>query len=672
VNNPRTFNLVCYLDDDAPTIFDLSILEISDFTHFVGGVSPIFWFSNKMSSDVTIYISVTTDDGLQVDDSGVQVVEFPAIFNIGSSFNDSSRQFNNSFLVSSSHTTNGSYIYRSIDNCGNIELISLDIIRDIQVPSGFINSILENSIYVHKDPSYTKLWYSNYMGSSVDVSINLTVSDPGSNSSGIFQILFPTFDEDTEQNLTEGVPRTYHIDSSDITNEEIYFIVYDNVGNTYQVPLQVIKDLTLPFIQFVDISNPLYDPDANELDSTGNWFDQEKLLSGFLINSSSSDPLSGLRSGSGIYTVNLTWDSTASGNDQTYLDISSDHTVTGLTDDSDGNITITLFVYDNVGNSAQTSIVIRFDNTAPTSDGGSLTPQHQNGDIISLFGATSDNGSDIQNITIDDLSTGTHFATLISNNFPNWFLENNSAFNDVTPGNSITINVTIFDNVNNAANYTIPITYHVIDFLVFDTSQIPQRVEIDEPNPLDWNITIDFRFDGNPIDEFDPVIDRVIDLSQFSASINGTDLQIKPGSLEWIAGPKLQFTVILPDSSSSSAILEHLTIGESWRKDISVEWKIKTTTIGVLLNRTNPNVVSYHDLEVSYVSDDRVITETDNPDVMNITLHLEKDGAFMEPLIGSVASENFVFTVSGDYIVIPIGSEYIGSGNYIFSIQLPS
>ncbi|MHA2254087.1 MAG: hypothetical protein ACXAD7_27290, partial [Candidatus Kariarchaeaceae archaeon] len=672
VNNPRTFNLVCYLDDDAPTIFDISILEISDFTHFIGGASPIVWYSNGMSSDVTIYISVSTDDGLQVDDSGVQVMEFPAIFNIGSAFNDSSRQFNNSFLISSSSSTNGSYIYRSIDNCGNIELISLDIIRDNQVPSGFINSIDENSIYVHKDPSFTKLWYSNYMGSSVDVSINLTVADPGSNSAGIFQILFPTFDEDTEQNLTEAIPRTYHIDSSDITNEEISFTVYDNVGNTYQVPLQVIKDLTLPSIQFVDISDPIYDPDTNELDFTGNWFDQEKLSSGFLISSSSNDPLSGLRSGSGIYTVNLTWDSTASGNDQTNLDISSDHTVTGLTDDSDGNITITLFVYDNVGNSAQTNITIRFDNTAPTSDGGSLTPEHQNGKVISLFGATSDNGSDIQNITIDDLSVGTHFSALVSSNFANWLLDNNSDFNDVTPGDTIIINVTIFDNVNNAVNYTIPITYHLINFLLFDTSQIPQRVEIDEP--MDWNITIDFRFDGSPIGQFDPVIDRVIDLSQFSVSINGTDLQIKPGSLEWITGPKLQFTVILPNSSSSTAILEHLTIGESWRKDISVEWKINTATIGVLLNRTKANVVSYHDLEVSYVSDNRDITETDNPDVMNITLHLEKDGAFMENdnPFGSVASENLVFTVSGDYIVIPIGSSYIGSGNYKFSIQLPS
>ncbi|NHJ02381.1 MAG: hypothetical protein EAX86_09625 [Candidatus Heimdallarchaeota archaeon] len=671
VGNSNYTDLGVYLDNTAPIISDFILLESSDFIYYLGGAIQKLWYSDKMPSVATFNMTLITSDGSSADSSGLQLVEFPAIFNQSIAYNDTTSPYIRRFSVSPIHTINESISIYSFDNVGNINSISLELIRDITAPSGNIVSIIENSLYTYRSADYTKLWYSNHMGSTlVPVSISIDSSDTGSSPSNIACILFPTIDDEFKINITSGTSiynRIYNFSSSDTTNGDVFFTIYDNVGNTYQVSLRVIRDLTSPTIQLTDVTNPIFDPDGNELDNNNNWYDQGILTEGFNIFSTPNDPLSGLYQGSGIYTVYLNWDSTNNSDDQLNLNLGVDGDAAGIdpvsniADDGDGTIILTLTVHDRVGNTAQKSMTIRFDNTEPKWE--DFTPLHQNGPNIYLTGNTSDSGAGIQNITITDMN-GNHFPNIIKSGFVDWILYNTAALDgDITPGENDTLFIEVFDNVNNTISYTVDITFHTIDFALF-SHNIPRRVEID--NPGEWIINISFQIDGTYAEEFTPIIDRIIDLTQFSATINNSLLPIKPGSLKWFSDPEvhLQFTVILPTTG------DFLTLGETWEKDIRVSWSIKTSQIDVEFNYTETNVLSYHDLEVKYVEDNLNITETDNPDIMYLVLHFEKDHVAL-PVQPSASYLTF-FVDGGVAIVEGAIVEFTGDGNYRFPIRLPA
>ena len=604
-----------------------------------------------------------------------------AFFNIGVDYNTT--LLTQSYIIASTNTDTGYMNFTSFDNCGNANFTLLEVRRDIQVPDqSSITTISEGSPYVHKSAGFDRLWYSDHMISPVSVTLDVSAVDPGVVRTGIATITFPAIGDEAALNVSIASPfysRSYSIGSSDTTFGDLTLTVYDNVGNTHQIPLEVIRDTTSPLIQYTGVTDPLYDPNENELDADGNWYDQGELSSGFSITSSPSDPLSGSRVGSGIYTVYLDWDSTNDGDDNFNIDLGADgdDIILGIDDDSDGNITLTLTAHDNVGNTQQTNITIRFDNTSPTTN--NTTPLHQGGSdnpIIRLSGTASDLGAGIKNITLSDLS-GNHFPSLYIGGYNPWNVDNSSSLDiDVTPGENVTVNVTVFDNVFNAISYEVNITYHTFQFIIFNEN-LPTRVEINEPNPLDWNITIGFEYDGVLVDSGTIVTEQFINqstlLTQFHLWINGTALPIKAGSLIWLSAPsRLQFTVILPDSSSTQEVLDHLTIGDDFLKDILVEWYITTSTTSVFYSYLEPDVVSYHDLEVFYVSDDLNITERDNPDIMNVTLQLSKDYQPMTPAIGPVGGVNFQFRIDGQVASVVGTVLSLGGGLYEIPIQLPA
>ncbi|MHA1228501.1 MAG: hypothetical protein ACTSPV_17370, partial [Candidatus Hodarchaeales archaeon] len=500
-------------------------------------------------------------------------------------------------------------------------------------------------------------------------------SDSGTNASGVYKVNFPHIDDDPEVDRFIASPyytSSYHFASTYTTNGDISFTVVDNVGNVYLVTLEVIKDTIAPQFTFVDILDPVYDPDENELDDQGNWYDQSELVTGFTINTDSYDPLNGLKLSSGIYTVNVSWTSTNPADNQVNdLGVDGDGVITGLVDDSDGNITVAIYSYDFVGNYVQTSITIRFDNTSPISI--DYTKLHQNGAFINIIGSSSDPGSGIQNITLQDTS-GNHFPSIITNGFSSWLVTNTSSLDvDVSPNENITIIIDVFDNVNNKHHYNVTINYHTLRFFYF-AHTIPEKVEIDHPG--DWNITVGLEYDGTLVGESDRVASYLVNVSQFSAWINGTDLAIVT-PLHWLPGPYLSFTVSLPGSFNSSETIEHLTIGDSYFKHLRVLWRLESSSVILYVDHTSYNVVTYHDLDVVYIGHDLIqnITETDNPAILNVTLYLRKDGSSMEPSTGSVSGQNMIFYVDGllNQSATVVGSvQYIGSGQYLFPIQLPS
>ncbi|MHA2248612.1 MAG: hypothetical protein ACXADY_26940, partial [Candidatus Hodarchaeales archaeon] len=499
------------------------------------------------------------------------------------------------------------------------------------------------------------------MGASPQsVIITISASDGGGSNAGVYTTTFPAIGDENAENITLGT-RTYSLTASDNTNETVNLIIYDNVGNPFQIQLQVIKDLKSPDIVFSDVSDPDYDPIGSELDSLGNWYDQEQLVDGFEIFSLPSDILSG------INTVNLTWEST--GGESYLLDfgMSGDGNVTNVFDDNDGAITITLTAFDNVNNNAQTSITIQFDNTTPELNTINSTILHQiiegSPSIITLSGETNDGvGSGIRNITVSDYVSGSHFLNGIFSGFSDWSLSNISSFDSfITPGDDIVVNITVFDNVHNSFSYNATITFHTFNIMGLTTT-IPPHVEIDDPNPETWEISFNFDYDGSFINSSTIVIDRNVSSSQFKIFIDSINLTII--DLTWDV-TDLTLTVVLPNNSS----VPPLTIGLSY--DIQLYWWINDLpSIQVATSYTEPNVVTYHDLEISYVSDNLTIIETNNTDLtlMDVTFHLEDD---YSPYTGSLSIENINLTVEG-FDAEFLGYIPLGNGDYNITFQLPS
>jgi hypothetical protein len=645
VGNWATIDLTCNEDNREPNIWleDTAVTENTDFTYYISDGTQILWYSNQMPVPVDFNVTVSTDDGSQSSDSGLRFVEFPASFNRGTEFN--SIFLTQTYSISSTSSDSGNMNFTSFDNCGNFNTTTLEIRRDTQAPSGSIISIDEsNSHFVHTQ-DLNKLWYSNLMGASPQsVIIIISTSDGGGSNAGVYTTTFPAIGDEDAENITLNT-RTYSFTASDNTNETVNLIIYDNVANTYQISLQVIKDLKSPEIVFSDVSDPDYDPSGNELDNLDNWYDQGLLTTGFDILSSPSDTLSE------ISNTTFLWSSTGGDSHSGYFGVNGDGTVTGVDDDSDGVITITLTAYDNVNNSAQTSIIVRFDNSEPNAI--DTTILHQNGPVLTLSGQTDDVfGSDIKNVTIDS----TFFDPLATSESGSWSLDNSSSADSfITPGQNISVNIHVFDNVGNVNSSIAYITFHTFNLVNFITT-IPPHVEIDDPGT--WNISFSLKSDGYLRNDSNRnAINRDVLVSQFNVSIDGLDLTII--DLLWDT-TGLTLTVTLPDSGP--------TIGYSY--DIQLDWWINDLpSIQVTTSYTEPNVVTYHDLDIYYVSDNLTIIETNNTDLslMEVTLHFEDDGS---PYPGALIDENINLTVDG-FDAVYLGYTPLGNGDYNITFQLP-
>ncbi|MHA2403469.1 MAG: hypothetical protein ACXADH_10805, partial [Candidatus Kariarchaeaceae archaeon] len=113
VGNTIQVVMSAYSDNTAPTVDPVGVLESSDYTYYNG--TGILWYGNQMSTGKNVQFTITTSDGGQFDDSGVQTVEFPFFFNRGVDFNDTSFPYTLSYTIFSTTTDSGNMVFRSID-----------------------------------------------------------------------------------------------------------------------------------------------------------------------------------------------------------------------------------------------------------------------------------------------------------------------------------------------------------------------------------------------------------------------------------------------------------------------------------------------------------------------------------------------------------------------------
>jgi hypothetical protein len=671
VGNMILIDIPAYLDNIAPSIDlqDTAITESSNYLYYPADGTQILWYSNNMPSGVPFTVTVDSDDD-GPSDSGVLSMEFPDILNHSSPVVDTISPYSDSYSIDSLSNFAGNMIFVTVDNCGNNNSISLEIRRDNQEPTGEIISVFESSPYLHSENNNT-VWYSDLMGAtSEDLIITINATDKKIVDSGIFKVEFPSIGDDSSGDLfslTSNFVITYNISDSDTTSTSVSFNVTDNVGNKQSVDLLVIRDLIDPIISNIDVTNPIYDLlPYDETDGIGNWYDPAELISGFSLTSIPDDFPNGPHPKSGIYDVVLDWDSTVDFDDNFTISMGPDGdiVISDLLDDSDGDITLTLTVYDRTGNMNSVSFTIRFDRSDPNYVDSTIL--HQNGRSITLAGQATDSRSGIQNITITDLN-GDHFSSLILSDFDDWHLTNDSDLSDLVPGTNDTILIRVYDNCNNFDEYYVNITYHTLIFYLLE-SNIPKHVEIDHPG--NWNIALGIKLDGDEINDTEVIIDRFVNSSQFNVWLNGTTLAL--GQLNWISGAtNFSLPVLLPDSSTLPDA--NLTIGDLYPKDIQVRWAVESSTINVSINEIASKKVSYHDLEISYVYDDLDRTETNNPDILNITLNFAYDSQFMSNNIGSgLAASNMLFTIGGKIASVVNITSAPQNGDYWFQIQMPA
>jgi hypothetical protein len=64
VGNPASIDLTCYEDNEVPNVWleNNAVSENSDFTYYIGDGTQILWYSNQMSTDVDVDITVSTTD----------------------------------------------------------------------------------------------------------------------------------------------------------------------------------------------------------------------------------------------------------------------------------------------------------------------------------------------------------------------------------------------------------------------------------------------------------------------------------------------------------------------------------------------------------------------------------------------------------------------------------
>ncbi|MHA1289321.1 MAG: hypothetical protein ACTSPB_18190, partial [Candidatus Thorarchaeota archaeon] len=199
-------------------------------------------------------------------------------------------------------------------------------------------------------------YFSDSFDTSATVIFNATGTDA---DSGVRGIDFGAFGEDPAEDTSSPYTGSYIIDSTDSTGS-ITVTIYDNVGNSASDTITCLEDSINPTLTdaMSDYSesgdvDEVYGVIASNIFYFSDSFDTSATV---IFNATGTDADSGVR---GI-------DFGAFGADDPSEDTSSPYTGSYTIDDVDTSGSITVTIYDNVGNNATESITCLEDSAPPT------------------------------------------------------------------------------------------------------------------------------------------------------------------------------------------------------------------------------------------------------------------------------------------------------------------
>ncbi len=209
------------------------------------------------------------------------------------------------------------------------------------------------------------LFYNNAATSSFRVTANAVVGW-GYNVAAWKVVFSPGWGE-TEANEVLYSPsrseytHTYTIDPIDLT--DVFTVYYVNkAGNVLSIPINAELDTSGPAITFTSVTTPDWDADGDTSDFTNYWYRTGGLTNGWEFATDVTNEQAGVDPSVGW----AYWDhSTGTTHDQNQAAPGGGGTFTGVSDDPDGMVTVTVVLTDRVNNPGDVSMTLNLDNTPP-------------------------------------------------------------------------------------------------------------------------------------------------------------------------------------------------------------------------------------------------------------------------------------------------------------------
>jgi hypothetical protein len=159
-------------------------------------------------------------------------------------------------------------------------------------------------------------YFNNVSGKGADQIITVTVvvedDNPTTFLGGAAFDIEPSTTVSTSYGITSTWSVSYTILSSHGRYDNIAFTIEDGDNARDTVAISFVPDNTAPELKLVDVTDPQYDTDDDELSVIGNWYRTSALTAGWSFTSAITE------TGSGYDVGQATWDHTVNNdNDQT-------------------------------------------------------------------------------------------------------------------------------------------------------------------------------------------------------------------------------------------------------------------------------------------------------------------------------------------------------------------
>ncbi len=350
VGNSNSTILSVQIDNVAPICSLLGITESSSYIYISGN---ILYYSNDQAMDDVFNIRITDDEsgsGREKADGETAFGETPS----DNSYNGGFWQI--TYTISQGETCDGEITITVYDNCGNTGTYNLTVVLDNTAPTLTIDdvSITGDNIYY----SGGTLYFSNDQGMADIFEIRINDTEYGAGASGRQNASGESAfgNTPTDNSYSSYWSLQYTINQDETCDGSLIINVSDNCGNWNTTILTVTIDNGEPALSDFAFNENIGFQAWGE-----NWFDPA-VLSTMEFTWTNSDGVSGLGKG------NLDWDSSHNPDDNPALNSGTggSYTVLNLADDSTGNITVTLYIYDNVNNVNTSVLTFNFDSDDPS------------------------------------------------------------------------------------------------------------------------------------------------------------------------------------------------------------------------------------------------------------------------------------------------------------------
>jgi hypothetical protein len=196
-------------------------------------------------------------------------------------------------------------------------------------------------------------------------------------------VFTPGWGESTiSEDHSPAYTHTYSIPPFETTDVfTVYFV--NRAGNVQSIAIDAVQDTQAPQVTLTDVTDPQYNPDADELDTTGNWYRTSLLAGGWSFTAAITETGSGYASGLADWDhqINNANDQTKAPNFNGTDTLSG--TFTNVHTNSDGSIQVTLVATDHVNNVGSDALTIQLDGTPPSID---ANPWSEDSDYLTLLG----------------------------------------------------------------------------------------------------------------------------------------------------------------------------------------------------------------------------------------------------------------------------------------------